>query len=64
MEEYPAVISVVGGKGTRLYPLTLNITKSIIDITGPSSPGCWNPWPNRGAGSSSSPARAMTAPPS
>lgn len=27
-----AVISVVGGKGTRLYPLSLNISKPIIDM--------------------------------
>jgi len=31
-DEYPTVIPVVGGKGTRLYPLTLNITKPIVDM--------------------------------
>jgi NDP-sugar pyrophosphorylase family protein len=30
--EYPTVIPVVGGQGTRLYPITLNITKSIVDM--------------------------------
>ncbi len=31
-EKYPTVIATVGGEGTRLYPLTLNITKPIVDL--------------------------------
>lgn len=30
--EAPTVIATVGGEGTRLYPLTLNISKPIIDM--------------------------------
>jgi len=29
---YPTVIATVGGAGTRLYPLTLNIAKPIVDL--------------------------------
>ncbi len=29
---YPKLIAMVGGEGTRLYPLTLNISKPLLDI--------------------------------
>jgi NDP-sugar pyrophosphorylase family protein len=32
LREFPVVIATVGGKGTRLYPLTLNIAKAILDM--------------------------------
>ena len=30
--EYPTVVAVVGGEGTRMYPLTLEQTKPLIPI--------------------------------
>lgn len=30
--QYPTIIATVGGEGTRLYPLTLNQTKALVDI--------------------------------
>jgi NDP-sugar pyrophosphorylase family protein len=32
MKEAPTIIATVGGEGTRLYPLTLNISKPLMDL--------------------------------
>lgn len=32
MEDFPTIIAVVGGAGTRLFPLTLNISKPTVDM--------------------------------